>query len=459
VLPFFLLEGGFVMKKITLLMLILIFSLNFVGSMEVQAVGEGVVARVLVESVGERTLAAVAEKAGLKYGTKTAREIAMRRWNKDLYAQVETIESTGITTRSENLRATADYFKKLDDSMVVPIPEKPGFGRILVKSALFLTGADLLVDGYKAIQSSIAEQKLMGLLTEFTEAQKTGEKLLSYKGAGLFIEGVSGSGKPLIFFGYPPTSAGLATGLYNSTYDYTKPYWTEITNTIDYTTYALFNFTLHAITATGAIVSEVHSSVHIGFPAEIPDFNEVGIIPDTSNVPDVNLTPWAQNLNDDVPVPDPTPEFIPVDIPLTNDYPETITEPWNDPYVDLNYVPVPEPEPVPEPNPDGSTPIDDSKCTKPLDMSKIKHLGNVISTSFPFSIPWDIYNAFDSLFGGMSDNGKPDWVFKFSQVGEEFHFSIPDYFDKWMPFIRGIALISWNISLIYALRKWFGGAS
>jgi hypothetical protein len=130
------------------------------------------------------------------------------------------------------------------------------------------------------------------------------------------------------------------------------------------------------------------------------------------------------------------------------------------PVVDPTTVEYPAEPPAPPANyPDDSVPLDDSKCGKPLDMSKMKHLGSVISTSFPFSIPWDIYNAFDSLFGGMSDNGKPDWVFKFSQVGEEFHFSIPDYFDKWMPFIRGIALVSWNIGLIYALRKWFGGAS
>jgi hypothetical protein len=130
------------------------------------------------------------------------------------------------------------------------------------------------------------------------------------------------------------------------------------------------------------------------------------------------------------------------------------------PIVDPTTVEYPVEPPAPPANyPDDSVPLEDSKCGKPLDMSKMKHLGSVISSSFPFSIPWDIYNAFDSLFGGMSDNGKPDWVFKFSQVGEEFHFSIPDYFDKWMPFIRGIALVSWNIGLIYALRKWFGGAS
>jgi hypothetical protein len=469
------------MKKVSLMLLILVFSLNFMMPKKAHAIlVEGSVARVLTATVGERALAAVAEKAGVKFATKSARQIAVRRWNKDLLAQVETIETSGVTAQSTQLRSASNYFSGLTESNVVAIPEKPGFGRILVSTALFLTGADLLVDGYKAIKASNEQQKMLEYMKETTDGLASGELFMNTYGAtGIWPYNMNGTDIWTIAYG-----AIYGANYSSSSWDKTKAYWltwstvamtyhtSSGTVTTDKTLAATVDLVISGInkhyfsTNYGTYRDDKPGNVILnGIPVSAENsYTTVGIVPGVDLVPDTsNITPWAQTYADTgVAVDsDAMRETVPIDIPLTDDYPETVVDPWNEPDADLAPDPVvePVPDPVPEKLPDDSIPIDDSKCGKPLDMSKIKHLGSVISTSFPFSIPWDIYNAFDSLFGGMSDNGKPDWVFKFSQVGEEFHFSIPNYFDKWMPFIRGIALISWNISLIYALRKWFGGAS
>ena len=87
-----------------------------------------------------------------------------------------------------------------------------------------------------------------------------------------------------------------------------------------------------------------------------------------------------------------------------------------------------------------------------LDLKSI----DLFTTKFPFSLPWDIFNAINALFGGMG-NDEPN--FKMKVFNTEIDIVIPDFIKEARPFMSSIILFIFDVSLIYALYRLFGGAS
>lgn len=179
------------------------------------------------------------------------------------------------------------------------------------------------------------------------------------------------------------------------------------------------------------------------------------------------------------PVTDPDTELDPVTNkpevkpnPTTGE-PEIIVEPNKPPEPAI--PPVNKPDPNPDPpttedpdtgDPDTGDPDTDSPPTDPEDedpskvrWDKLKEIPNFMTTRFPFSLPWDIARFLDAVFPDVTPIS--ELVFEFPDIGNydtSFEIRIPEYFEPWMDFARAAFIYGFDISLVYAIYRLFGGA-
>lgn len=121
--------------------------------------------------------------------------------------------------------------------------------------------------------------------------------------------------------------------------------------------------------------------------------------------------------------------------------------------------------PNPSPEEDGKIPPKDDEiteedlegmsCTR-LKKPDFKPLTNAFTTSFPFSIPWDLWRVIEAVFGNMGTQ-KP--VIYLDFIAENIKLEIPDYFDSWVEFAKSITLIGFDIGLIYLFYRFMKGGS
>lgn len=100
-------------------------------------------------------------------------------------------------------------------------------------------------------------------------------------------------------------------------------------------------------------------------------------------------------------------------------------------------------------------------CSDSLKLPKILPLFHSLSTSFPFSIPWDLKSGFDAVFSEMGKE-KPEFSYKFEFNGsqKEWKLSFPSYFDTWKPFTDSMLIFVFDVGLVYAIyRLMQGGGS
>lgn len=125
--------------------------------------------------------------------------------------------------------------------------------------------------------------------------------------------------------------------------------------------------------------------------------------------------------------------------------------------------------PNPSPNEDGKIPPKTDTDPPPTDPETgescerlkrpdFKPLSSAITTSFPFSIPWDLHRAFSSAFSEIGDS-RPEFSYKFDFNGKSYDWkiSMPQFFDSWMPFVRGLLLLGFDIGLVYAIYRFTRG--
>ena len=110
---------------------------------------------------------------------------------------------------------------------------------------------------------------------------------------------------------------------------------------------------------------------------------------------------------------------------------------------------------------DGETGTDDKEegngetCEEGLNLPSFKPISEAFTTSFPFSIPWDIKRAIDSAFGDIGDE-KPS--FKLTFLGD-VELTIPDYIDNWMPFVRGILVFLFDVTIMFLFYRFMKGGA
>lgn len=145
------------------------------------------------------------------------------------------------------------------------------------------------------------------------------------------------------------------------------------------------------------------------------------------------------------------------DIPSPNPDNPPIQEeqiPETDPPIDTEYPTYPDPNTPGEPtDPNNPNPSPGPGCdTLDIEFESMQ----TFTEKFPFSIPWDIYNAINALFGGMGSE-KPE--FEYILLDTKINIVIPKFIEDARPFMHGILILIFDIGVIYSLRKWFGGAS
>lgn len=122
--------------------------------------------------------------------------------------------------------------------------------------------------------------------------------------------------------------------------------------------------------------------------------------------------------------------------------------------------PSPKPEPITPPTtkpPETGEP--GGSCTERLKKPDFKPLTNAITTSFPFSIPWDLMRMFNAIFKNIG-NEKPSYKYTFQFQGKEqvWVIELPKMFDSWLPFVKGLFLITFDIGLIYMIYRFTRGS-
>jgi hypothetical protein len=365
--------------------MLVIILLNFViyqpKNIEANVVATAFV-RVAAGSVGERVIVGMAEKAGIKYATKTARKKAVERWNLDVYNKIQEMNKFGKEMEAQELARFQKQLAEATPTNLSPVASKPNFSNFVVSSALFLTGLDLIMDGYHAIKEHAETNKMMESMEELSEAIQSGKSVVSfggYKAYPFIYNGVN----TYVRFGIPSnfmavTQAGA---------DLSKPFWAEIykiTNNYPNLTYSI-EFHINYWTTSGTFRT-LYNNGPMSIPiSTLEDYRTVSSIPSTTQIPEVQPLPWRESYETSQVVPTTMPDSINVNIPTTNDYPEEVTTPWNEPETFRQ----PEPDVPPPDGEDPPTDGEDPTKTK-IDWSKLKMTAATLTTVFPFSIPWDV---------------------------------------------------------------------
>lgn len=189
-----------------------------------------------------------------------------------------------------------------------------------------------------------------------------------------------------------------------------------------------------------------------GTPVTDPDTE----LPPVTNVPEVKPNPETGQ-----------PEII----PSPGQPPESAIPPATDPVTPTDPDSPTDPDPgTGEPgtgDPGTGTPPDDPNDPeeeKPenVEWEKLKAIPYLFTTKFPFSLPWDAMRAAEAVFGDVPVTSK----FKYTVEvpigdGEPYtlDLSFPPLMDTFGKIFRTGIVIAFDLGLLYAVRKWFGGAS
>lgn len=388
------------MKKVILSFLaITIIFLSVITPNNKASAALPVLTRVVGGSVGERVIIGVGEKVGVKFTSKKAAQEAVERWNLDIYEKIVEAEKYGRTHEAEQLKQWRTIINQQEvDGLTVVEGGKnagKGFGQLVVDSAMFLVGIDILLDTVDEIKGAVANQKLIEKVEEYTTAIEDGKAYTTVGPYSFYIDGVfTGDKKQSVAFGNENASdvlniAGAASQIaYTAIGDAYMAVITEVTGSasnvyhyeITYT-----NTSKKTVTEQGSV--ELLSLPNLkqklalkGSVEEIPDYNKVNWQPLTDNIPSSPslpwVTPWRSDPDTNKPI---LPDTVPIEVPLQDPDIYNPGEPWNEPLPEYepnpDYVPGDQPDkdyipgipvnPTPTPGTDSPTVPDPGGNTNP----------------------------------------------------------------------------------------------
>lgn len=313
-------------KKI--LISLMIFTIFFISIPKKNVSANPVLARVVGGSVGERVLVAVAEKAGQRYGTKKASKQAVERWNMELYEDLQNNHSTIDLTNAE-------AFKNLSKADIVPIEGKPGFGKVLISSAMFLTGADIMTDVYHSILTAYNKAEMLETIADLTTKVEEGKIISSYGGASAMIQ------YGYWHFGVPNRFTSLATPSYMNPQ---KPLIIDIKKIVrnEYWKTIALTFSATGIDQYNNPYTLDNRELDLTISDLTEEFNLVKS--KVEALPNIQEVPWLQPFKETGATPQWFPKTVEVEIPITDsDWSTETPTPWNEPLL--------EPQPSPGENP------------------------------------------------------------------------------------------------------------
>lgn len=309
------------------------------------------VLRIVAGSTAEKVMIGIAEKAGVKYATKTAMEKARERWNMELYEEL-----MAQTTPVEVKQRLETFSRAINSADVIPIPSRPGFGKVVLDTALFLTGLDIVFEAYNVFKTAYEKQKFAdGLSNAMAEGSYVrvfpGYSLQPYSKGTHY--GIPYTDWRLVNDSNPSKSIDVLGG-YGNVDTYPFDWYYEITNNQDTYCYV----TLHYNYKHPEYGVRIGVETGIFVPKQIGHLNDpfISAIPVTeTDVPSITgvprpLQPLATPGLDPVPNVKGLPDKVEIVVPIDQPYPDPGSEPLNSP--DDLLRPNPDPNPDPDPNGD-----------------------------------------------------------------------------------------------------------
>ncbi|GAB0171938.1 hypothetical protein LSPCS325_53750 [Lysinibacillus sp. CTST325] len=114
----------------------------------------------------------------------------------------------------------------------------------------------------------------------------------------------------------------------------------------------------------------------------------------------------------------------------------------------------PNPEPGEIPGKNKPNTESDLKCEKGFEKIQFGKVGHAFTNAFPFSIPWDLKRFIDNAFNGVGSE-KPSFNLTF--LGDDVVLEIPEYFNPWIKFFKGLIVILFDISLAFLFYRFMKG--
>lgn len=427
-------------KKIKFIISIFLIVTILFSTVEVHAIW-GVIGsnalKVVTRSLGKSIL----RKAGVKAVQKTALRRAEERW----FA-----------------RFTKDQLLAIEKAAKVaePVVGKKGWLKTAVGVTMFLTGVDIAVDLYdlfstnndvvsytdKADQS----ERVLGKFGIYVERELYNDDVLSE--SYVFLKShLDKDWWHAVGADFPNTLNGAKT--MRSTEFPHLDFYVD-TDHIKVTTYWLTDSFVNRRDDNMILNKNDHCTTRLVRAKTPCDLNNKLIKVDSRNFPFE-----YERLATPTLVPNPHPDIFPNDqqaveivFPDPNHVPDVEQEILDNSDTIIN----PNLDNVPNPNLDKSDdPNNDDNNNDDKNWSeKLKRL---VTTKFPFSLPWDLYHLFSLL------NADPITPFvrvdeNFNGMPFKFHITFT-YLDQYMPFFRGFIIISFCLMLVMSTRKLLGGST
>lgn len=93
-----------------------------------------------------------------------------------------------------------------------------------------------------------------------------------------------------------------------------------------------------------------------------------------------------------------------------------------------------------------------------INWDKLKMTGLLFTNKFPFSLPWDLFESFNSFNTGPGSDDHQVFTFDLSNTPLQQSFSVNmEWFEEYIPIIKMVELAIFDIGLILGTRKLLGG--
>lgn len=405
----------------------------------------GVVGSVVVKQTVKHAAKSTMVRAGVRATSKSALERANQAWFS---------------------RFTAEQAAAFEAAAARAVPANtPGWLKLTIGASMFLTGVDLAITIWDLVRGG---EEVIYPVEPGTEGSRTVVStlgLVPYISPGDY-EIVSPGG-----YKYPPGTWGYAR-VYGPGGFLPVPANFQTRVTKEYLNTDLAGARTYGTKVTNFQVMNLnpHLQVSIQYKDHIlPKFGSVGAILDSEAIGLIRPEQYtfvSDSLTGVMYVPAPQPAYVPNPHPdlFPNDtqaveilFPDPSY--WPDPdqavWDNMDYIRNEVPEPITQPYP--GAPGEWTDMTPPSASDWASRLHGVVSTRFPFSLPWDLYRVL-SLFAAEPE--RPHIRIDENYMGMPFRFEVDfSFLDPYMPFFRGVIVVGFCVGLILITRKIMGGGT
>lgn len=454
---FFYLKEVIHIKKISIFLVLIILFTVFIPVKEVKANGFVVSG----SSALKGSVIGALERSGVKFANKEAKDKAFQAWNMKAYEKWKADEALGKNADLWNEFNTI----KASTPTVNVIDGLPGYGSTLLNSTFF--GMAIAIGG--EIGLSIKDAQLNQTRLNYLSEEYLPEPGVDFGPTLGFTQAwvVNTNSGWWQLTTFNPDGSVVATA--NSLFENDSAVYWRVNGLkkLGSTTYEI-SYTYTTRTWQGDLAGP-YTETYQKSGIDVSSGYKYTAIPKLSEVPTINapevLTPLVTTVPDLGKVPQlmPSPQSVPVIVPMSQ--PNVVSDPfadnpYNSPYgeiiqgVDPGIKPEPKPEEKPGEEPIKEEDLEGLGC-KRIKKIEFSPLGSAFTTSFPFSIPWDIQRLFNSAF---SEIGNEEPQFSLAFINDGLRIKLPDYFDSWVGFGRGLLLLGFDAGLIYLFYRFMKGS-